>query len=145
MAALLAALFLSAPAALAAKRSASAAVRKTTGKRIAPKTPVKRTASRKSSKKRRAASRRPPRQQTPTSERYREIQQALREKGYYSGEVNGAWGADSVEALKRFQADNRLQPDGKLGALSIISLGLGPKRAPLEFPAKAEGDVQRQP
>ena len=64
----------------------------------------------------------------PTPERYMEIQQALADKGYYSGAVNGIWGADSVDALKRFQQDQNLAPDGKLGALSIIALGLGPKR-----------------
>jgi hypothetical protein len=31
--------------------------------------------------------------------------------------------------LKRFQSDQSLTPDGKLGALSLIALGLGPKRA----------------
>jgi peptidoglycan hydrolase-like protein with peptidoglycan-binding domain len=65
---------------------------------------------------------------TPTPERYTEIQQALADKGYYTGPVNGSWGSECVEALKRFQADQNLVPDGKLGALSIIALGLGPKR-----------------
>jgi peptidoglycan hydrolase-like protein with peptidoglycan-binding domain len=69
-------------------------------------------------------------QQAPSLERYTEIQQALAAKGYYSGPVNGAWGSDSVDALKRFQQDQNLNPDGKLGALSIIALGLGPKRDP---------------
>lgn len=69
-------------------------------------------------------------QQTPSTERYTEIQQALAAKGYYSGPVNGSWGPDSVDALKRFQQDQNLSPDGKLGALSIIALGLGPKRDP---------------
>ena len=69
-----------------------------------------------------------PRQLAPTKDRYQQIQQALASKGYYSGEPNGAWGPDSVEALKRFQADQNLTPDGKLGSLSLIALGLGPKR-----------------
>ena len=67
-------------------------------------------------------------QQQPTPERYREIQQALTEKGYFAGPVDGAWGADSVEALKRFQRDQNLTDDGKIGSLSLIALGLGPKR-----------------
>lgn len=33
-----------------------------------------------------------------------------------------------MEALKRFQADQNLDADGKIGALSLIALGLGPKR-----------------
>jgi len=67
-------------------------------------------------------------QMTPTPDRYREIQQALAAKGYFHGELNGAWGADSIDALKRFQADQNLMPDGKISSLSLIALGLGPKR-----------------
>lgn len=69
-----------------------------------------------------------PRQLAPTKERYQQIQQALASKNYFSGEPNGVWGPDSVEALKRFQADQNLTPDGKLTSLSLIALGLGPKR-----------------
>ena len=67
-------------------------------------------------------------QQTPSAERYKEIQQALASKGYFQGEPSGEWGSDSVEALKRFQTDQSLNPDGKIGSLSLIALGLGPKR-----------------
>jgi peptidoglycan hydrolase-like protein with peptidoglycan-binding domain len=57
-----------------------------------------------------------------------EIQQALSERGFYEGPVDGNWNASCVEALRRFQADQNLSPDGKIGALSLIALGLGPKR-----------------
>jgi hypothetical protein len=67
-------------------------------------------------------------QQAPTPDRYREIQQALVSKGYYKGEPSGEWSADSSDALKRFQADQNLMPDGKINSLSLIALGLGPKR-----------------
>ena len=67
-------------------------------------------------------------QQAPTPERYKEIQQALIDKGYLHGEATGQWGADSVDALKRFQADQNITADGKISALSLIGLGLGPKR-----------------
>jgi Putative peptidoglycan binding domain len=67
-------------------------------------------------------------QRGPTPERYKEIQQALADKGYYKGEVNGQWAADSTDALRRFQSDQNLKVDGKLGSLSLIALGLGPKR-----------------
>lgn len=60
-------------------------------------------------------------------ERYSEIQKALAEKGYFKGEPNGVWGADSVTALRQFQTENNLTPDGKIGARSLIGLGLGPK------------------
>ena len=67
-------------------------------------------------------------QQAPTPERYQEIQQALADKGYFKGSVDGKWGADSVDALKKFQSEQSLEPDGKIGSLSLIALGLGPKR-----------------
>jgi len=68
------------------------------------------------------------RQTAPTSQRYQEIQAALAGRGYLSqDDVNGAWGASSVEALKRFQADQKIDGAGKLNSLSIIALGLGPK------------------
>jgi peptidoglycan hydrolase-like protein with peptidoglycan-binding domain len=67
-------------------------------------------------------------QTQPSVDRYKEIQQALTEKGYFNGPVDGTWGADSVESLKRFQRDQNIGDDGKLGSLSLIALGLGPKR-----------------
>jgi peptidoglycan hydrolase-like protein with peptidoglycan-binding domain len=93
-------------------------------------TPKSRTAASKTTKGKKTTVRRAsaPRQLAPTKDRYQQIQQALASKGYYSGEPNGAWGPDSVEALKRFQSDQNLTPDGKLGSLSLIALGLGPKR-----------------
>lgn len=67
-------------------------------------------------------------QQAPTPERYREIQQSLAAKGYFSGEPNGKWGPESIDAIRRFQADQNLEVDGKVGSLTLIALGLGPKR-----------------
>jgi peptidoglycan hydrolase-like protein with peptidoglycan-binding domain len=103
---------------------------KTTAKTTTAKTtPKSRTAASKTTKgKKTVRKASAPRQLAPTKDRYQQIQQALASKGYYSGEPNGAWGSDSVEALKRFQADQNLTPDGKLGSLSLIALGLGPKR-----------------
>ena len=85
-----------------------------------------------------------PRQLAPTKERYQQIQQALVSKGYFSGEPTGQWGPDSVEALKRFQADQNLTPDGKITSLSLIALGLGPKRLSAQStPQPAQGVQQR--
>ena len=63
----------------------------------------------------------------PDTDRLREIQQAMADKGYFKGEVNGVWNADSIDALKRFQTDRNLPADGKISSLSLIGLGLGPK------------------
>ena len=71
----------------------------------------------------------------PDPERYQQIQQALADRGYFKGQANGEWGDDSVDALKRFQADQKLDPDGKINALSLIGLGLGPKHDGSSAPA----------
>jgi hypothetical protein len=68
------------------------------------------------------------RQLTPTPDRYREIQDALASKGYLKSEdANGAWNQGSIEALKKFQTEQNLEPTGKINSLSLIALGLGPK------------------
>jgi peptidoglycan hydrolase-like protein with peptidoglycan-binding domain len=64
----------------------------------------------------------------PTPERYKEIQNALASKGYLKGEPNGLWGQESVDAMQRFQKDQNLNASGKIDSLSLIALGLGPKR-----------------
>ena len=63
----------------------------------------------------------------PDPERYTQIQQALADRGYFKGQVNGEWNDDSVDALKRFQADQKLESDGKINALTLTGLGLGPR------------------
>jgi hypothetical protein len=67
------------------------------------------------------------RQQTPSPDRYKEIQQALAEKGYLKSEATGVWNAESSDALRQFQTEHNLSPTGKLSAASLIGLGLGPK------------------
>jgi len=75
----------------------------------------------------RAKQRGPSYQTHPDAARYKEIQQALADKGYFKGEVNGQWGDDSVAAMKQFQTDQKLPDDGKISAPTLIGLGLGPK------------------
>lgn len=82
-------------------------------------------------------------QARPTPERYAEIQQVLAEKGFYKGETNGAWGPESVTALKEFQRSQNLDPDGKLGSLSLIALGMGPKRI-VASAVDTQGAMQQQ-
>ena len=99
-----------APAAKApAKKKAATPAKKTTKKRVV---------------------RGPVRQTGPTAERYKQIQQALIDKGYMQGSATGDWEQDSVAALRKFQADQKLEVSGKINALTLIRLGLGPKRDP---------------
>jgi hypothetical protein len=69
------------------------------------------------------------RQLAPTPQRYKEIQDALAAKGYLNPEdANGTWTQASADALKKFQAEQNLDSTGKINSLSLIALGLGPKR-----------------
>lgn len=111
-------------------------------KKTAPAASHSRTTVKTGSKRRARAKPAPSYQLHPDPERYQQIQQALADRGYFKGQVNGAWGDDSVDALKRFQADQKLDTDGKINALSLIGLGLGPKHdgstghnAPVPSPA----------
>ena len=126
--------------------SKSAAAQSTATKTTAAKTGTAKTGASKTgarttsktasgkSKKQTVAVRRPVTQQQPTTDRYKEIQQALAEKGYFSGPLDGNWGPDSTEALKRFQREQNLDADGKIGALSLMALGLGPRRGTASAP-----------
>lgn len=89
---------------------------------------TKKTASSKSgskSKSKRAAA--PRGQQRPTTERYKEIEEALASRGYLQEEPTGKWSPTAVEALRSFQADHDLPPTGRLDSLSLMQLGLGPR------------------
>jgi hypothetical protein len=70
-----------------------------------------------------------PRQSAPTPDRYKEIQGALAAKGYFKAEPSGVWDAQSVDAMKRYQADQKQDASGRITAASLIGLGLGPKTA----------------
>jgi peptidoglycan hydrolase-like protein with peptidoglycan-binding domain len=78
----------------------------------------------KSSKKSRH-SRREPTQKAPTADRISEIQSSLARGGYYQGEPNGKWDANTIAAMQKFQSANGLDPSGKLDASSLQKLGLG--------------------
>ena len=112
------------PAQTAAKRS----TKKKTASSKSGSASTTSSASKKSASKKKAPVVRRVAQQQPTPERYKEIQQALADKGYFRGTVDGSWGADSTDALKRFQREQNLEDDGKIGSLSLIALGLGPQR-----------------
>jgi peptidoglycan hydrolase-like protein with peptidoglycan-binding domain len=109
--------------------SHTAGKKATSGKKsTSPKKATSRQTSKQASSKQTAARFRRSTQKEPAPDRYQEIQQSLADKGYFAGPVNGTWGPESVEALKRFQRDQNIGDDGKLGSLSLMALGLGPKR-----------------
>lgn len=111
-------LFAYTPASSKAHAKKTVSSKKTTAKHTSSR-------SRRTTAKRRAPH--PSYQTHPTAERYKEIQQALADKGYYKGQVDGNWSGDSMDALKKFQTDHQLDNEGKITSLSLIQLGLGPK------------------
>lgn len=111
------------------KKQAPSSKSTSTAKKNSTTKKTTRSSSATSKKHGRTTARRAPRgQQQPTPNRYREIQQALADRGYFKSEPDGVWGPESVEALKQFQQDQNLKPSGRLDPMSLISLGLGPKR-----------------
>jgi len=124
----------------AGKTAAKAPAATASKKQSSSKAPASSSASKKSKGKKRTTARRPATPKQPDEQRIREIQQALNEKGY-NVEVNGVWGPQSVEALKKFQEAqniNNLTGRGKLDSLTLIALGLGPRREPPPPPPAAE-------
>src|SRR5882672_2827007 len=76
------------------------------------------------SKKRR--SRATPRgQKAPTPDRIREIQGALNREGAFEGKPTGKWDDATVNAMKKFQENQGLNPTGKIDAVTLNKLGLG--------------------
>ncbi len=128
--------------AVQSKKHTTAASKKkaAVGKKPAAKTTKK--GRRATAARRRGATLRSLAQSAPTPERYQEIQQAMVAKGYGPQAPNGVWGPEWSSALKRYQQDQKLEPTGKLNSMSLITLGLGPKREP---PAGVTAPPAQQP
>ena len=54
----------------------------------------------------------------------RAVQQALNERGYNAGAVDGQWGATTQDAVKRFQRASGLAETGELGPSTLSALGV---------------------
>src|SRR4051812_25396525 len=55
-----------------------------------------------------------------------QVQDRLRQTGFYNGRIDGVWGADSQAALERFQQAHQLQVTGQLNQATATTLGLDP-------------------
>ncbi len=66
----------------------------------------------------------------PSSDRLTEVQTALAGAGYLQDNPSGRWDDSSIAAMKRFQEEHSIPATGKINSLSLIALGLGPKRGP---------------
>jgi hypothetical protein len=64
-------------------------------------------------------------QSVPTPDRIKEIQTALQKDGSYEGQPTGKWDAATMDAMKKYQDKNGINPTGKIDAVSLNKLGLG--------------------
>ncbi len=54
----------------------------------------------------------------------RDAQQVLKDKGFYSGSVDGIYGPLTRKAVRSYQKDQNLTADGRLGPQTLSSLGV---------------------
>jgi len=52
------------------------------------------------------------------------VQQALKDLGYYSGNLSGSMSAATINAIAAFQGDNGLEATGAIDAPTVEALGL---------------------
>lgn len=58
------------------------------------------------------------------SEEVRSIQQELKNRGYYTGAVDGIYGTQTKNSVVKFQKDNGLSADGIAGVNTLKALGI---------------------
>ncbi len=58
------------------------------------------------------------------SEEVREIQIALKERGYFNSKIDGIFGTITKKSVERFQKDNGLTVDGIVGKNTLKALGI---------------------
>ncbi|MDE6667956.1 MAG: spore cortex-lytic enzyme [Clostridia bacterium] len=70
--------------------------------------------------------------QGATGGEVKELQRRLKQWGYYSGAVDGVYGAGTVKAVKDFQKKNGLKADGIAGKSTFEALGMNDSAKALE-------------
>ena len=58
----------------------------------------------------------------------RSVQQSLNDKGYDAGPIDGQWGPNTEDAVRRFQQDSGLPQTGELEGSTLSALGVAPTR-----------------
>src|SRR3979409_1458549 len=73
------------------------------------------------------------------------VQQALKEQGFYYGDITGEKTADTTAAIRRYQIRNGLQITGEIDAEMLRSLGIGagaPRSTPAPQPAATPAESE---
>ena len=72
------------------------------------------------------------------SDTVRSVQQALKDKGFDPGPVDGVNGPETRAALKKYQSQQNLTADGRLGPKTLDSLGVKQSSPGSQFAASGE-------
>lgn len=59
-----------------------------------------------------------------TGDIIRQLQQALNDKGYKAGPVDGVYGAQTTSAVRKYQRDKKMAGNGQLTIALVDSLGI---------------------
>lgn len=74
----------------------------------------------------------------------RQVQQALNQKGFDAGNVDGNWGAETRDALRNFQQAQGLKQTGQLDSQTISALGVQLDQAAMHYDAQELSQQQIQ-
>ena len=129
-----------APRVSGAGRPASAQASSSSTKNSSSTTKKKKAAASAKSKSKKSS--RVKAQAAPTPDRIKEIQTALQKDGSYDGEPTGKWDAATMDAMRKYQDKNGMNPTGKIDAVTLNKLGLGSETAGKGAPVPAASATQ---
>lgn len=70
------------------------------------------------------------------------IQRKLKNWGYYTGSVDGIYGAKTKEAVRYFQRKNNLTVDGIVGPKTLVALGISSSSSSSSSSSYSDADLQ---
>lgn len=74
----------------------------------------------------------------------RQVQQKLRQWGYFDGTVDGIFGQETYDAIVRFQKKNGLKADGVAGEQTLAAMGISSDRTAVAASASAGSSYQNE-
>ena len=74
----------------------------------------------------------------------RQVQQKLKQWGYFDGTVDGVFGQATYDAVVRFQKKNGLAADGVAGEETLAAMGISPGRSAIAASASAGSSYQSE-
>ena len=74
------------------------------------------------------------------------LQDELKRLGFYTGASDGVYGAQTENAVKLFQAEHHLNPDGVVGPITRAAMGMeaGPRMIPIEVALRVFPDAPQR-